>query len=135
MPSIKLGGKKGDTMQIIDLEELKPEIRAVKLKTMSGDEHIIPIIYNAGVMIVQQKYKDKLVKLDIETVSACAMSTFDYMTVQWFNDNVGHDDIGNMYMFIMHNFQYSREKAQKISFLQDEKKKKRKSFLARFFLR
>jgi hypothetical protein len=127
-------------MKIIDLEELKPEIQKVKFKTMrkgiaKRKEYVLDIIYNSATMVVQQKYAKKPEKLDIETVSAVAMATYDFMTVDWFNDNVGQDDISNIYLVIMYNHKYSRDKAIELTYNKVEKKKIVPSFLARLFQR
>jgi hypothetical protein len=127
-------------MKIIDLEELKPEIQKVKFKTMrkgiaKRKEYVLDIIYNSATMVVQQKYAKKPEKLDIETVSAMAMATYDFMTVDWFNDNVGQDDISNIYLVIMYNHKYARDKAIELTYNKVEKKKIVPSFLARLFQR
>ena len=127
-------------MKIIDLEELKPEIQKVKFKTMrkgiaKRKEYVLDIIYNSATMVAQQKYAKKPEKLDIETVSAMAMATYDFMTVDWFNDNVGQDDISNIYLIITYNHKYARDKAIGLTYNKVEKKKIVPSFLARLFQR
>ena len=123
-------------MKIIDLEELKPERTGIKIKSFKTKKvYNIPIIYNATVMLVQQKYKNKPERLDIETVSAVCMATYPEMTTEWIEENFSQDDVGNFYMIAMYNFNYSREQAQKITFSQDVKKKKKKCFLVKLFRR
>ena len=127
-------------MKIIDLEELKPEIEKVKFKTFKNGkikqkEYTIDIIFNTAIMVAQQKYAKKTEQLDVQIVSAMALATYDFMTVEWLNENVGQDDISNIYLIAMYNHKYSREKAMDLTYNKVEKKKIAPSFLARFFRR
>jgi len=123
-------------MEIVDLEELKPKTQKLKVKSyLTKKKYIIDIIYNAGVMAVQQKFKDEPEKQEIETVSAVCRAKYPEMDVEWVDANFSHDDIGAIYIFVMYNFNYAREQAQKLTFAKDVKKKKTKSFLAKLLQR
>ena len=120
-------------MEIVDIEDLKPKTQKIKVKShLTKKKYTIDIIYNAAVMAVQQKFKDDPENQESETVSAVCRYKHPEMDTEWVNSNFSHEDIGVIYIFIMYNFNYTREQAQKLTFMKDEKKKiTKKSLLAR----
>ncbi len=118
--------------QFVDIDKLLPDTRGFKFKDKSGVEYKIKMFIPAVASLIEEKFANDELKKQLAFLEAVCISHFDFMTEDWFSDNVSLEIQNIMFLFILDFMNQSQTGALK--HLEKESSKK-KTFSERFLVK
>ncbi len=94
-------------LQYVDINSLVPDVKGFKFEDKNGKEYKLRIFIPVEATLIQEKYKDDEKNLQGKFLESVCNSQFDFMTMEWFYENVSLEIQNAIYSVLVNHVNMS----------------------------